>query len=269
MNNNILFDKYLKLIGVEAAVPSYEFLCRLVKAHIIKIPFENISKLLFKKQGMNYIPDLSTFLGGIEKYNFGGTCYSNNYYLYLLLEHLGFDVKFCGADMKNPDVHLISMVKIDGEEYIVDGGYAAPFLKPLPRDLNTELVINSGNEKYIINPKDENGRTKVEQFCNGELMHWYTAKPQLRKIEEFRNVIEDSYADEATFMNALRITSFSENGSIALKNLALTETTGNSERTIKIKSTEVPAVAFKKFGVQEHLVKEALESIKELKDIYD
>ncbi len=269
MNNNILFDKYLKLIGVEAAVPSYELLCRLVKSHLTKVPFENISKLLYKKQGMNNIPDLSTFLEGIEKYNFGGTCYSNNYYLYLLLEHLGFDVKFCGADMKNPDVHLISMVNIDGVEYIVDGGYAAPFLKPLQRDLSTEFVISNGNEKYIINPKDENGRTKVEQFCDGELKHWYTAKPQPRKIEEFRNVIEDSYTDDATFMNALRITSFSENGTIALKNLTLTETVGNSTNTIKIKREEVPAVAFKKFGMPQSLVKEALESIKELKDIYD
>ena len=88
MNQNILFDKYLRLIGVEAAVPSYELLRRIVKAHLIKIPFENISKLLFKKQGMNYIPTLQTFLDGIEKHNFGGTCYTNNYYLNKNLQNL-------------------------------------------------------------------------------------------------------------------------------------------------------------------------------------
>jgi arylamine N-acetyltransferase len=269
MHNNILFDKYLKLIGVEAAVPSYELLCRIVKAHLIKIPFENISKLLFKKQGMNYIPGLSTFLEGIEKHNFGGTCYSNNYYLYLLLEDLGFDVKFCGADMKNPDVHLISMVKIDAREYIVDGGYAAPFLKPLPRNLKTDYIIRNGNEKYIVKPKDENGRTKVEHYEYNELRHWYTAKPQPRKIEEFRSVIEDSYTDDSTFMNALRIASFSDNGSMTLKNLTLAETTGTGTRTIKIKRDEIPSVAAEKFGMPEYLVKEALENIKELKDIYD
>jgi arylamine N-acetyltransferase len=268
-NNKILFDKYLKLIGVEATVPSFELLCRLVKAHLIKIPFENISKLLFKKQGMNNIPDLSTFLEGIEKYNFGGTCYSNNYYLYLLLVHLGFEVKFCGADMKNPDVHLISMVKIDAREYIVDGGYAAPFLKPMPGDLKTDYIIRNGNEKYLVKQKDENGRTKVEHYDNNELRHWYTAKPQPRKIEEFRSVIEDSYADDATFMNALRITSFCENASIALKNLMLTETTATSTRTIKIKRDEIPTVALEKFGMPKFRVKEALESINELKDIYD
>ena len=269
MNHNILFDKYLKLIGVDAANPSFDLLCRIVKAHLIKIPFENISKLLFKKQGMNYIPDLNMFLNGIEKHNFGGTCYSNNYYLYLLLKHLGFYVKLCGADMKNPDVHIISIVKINTKEFIVDAGYAAPFLKPLQRDLKTVFVISIGNEKYLVKPKDENGRTKVEQHYNSELQHWYTAKPQPRKIEDFRKVIEDSYADEATFMNALHITSFSENGSIALKNLALTETIGLATHTIKIKRNELPAVAFEKFGMPEHLVKKAFESIKELQGIYD
>jgi hypothetical protein len=49
--------------------------------------------------------------------------------------HPGFDVKLCGADLKNTDIHVISMVRINGKEYIVDGGYTAPFLAPLPGDL--------------------------------------------------------------------------------------------------------------------------------------
>ena len=269
MNRNNLFDKYLELIGIEASDPTFGLLKRIVKAHLIKIPFENISKLLIKKQGIKDIPNFGAYLEGIEKYSFGGTCYSNNYHLYLLLVHLGFDVKLCSADMKNPDVHIISMVKIDAKEFIVDAGYAAPFLKPLPRDLKTDYTIKLGNEKYIVKPKDENGRTKVEQYSENELQHWYTAKPQSRTIDEFRKVIEDSYADDATFMNALRITSYSENGSIALKNLTLSETTGKNTHTIKITRNEIPAVVQEKFGIPEYLVREALESIKELKDIYD
>jgi hypothetical protein len=45
----------------------------------------------------------------------------------LLLEHPGFDVKLCGADMKNPDVHLLSIVNIDEKEYITNGDYAVFF----------------------------------------------------------------------------------------------------------------------------------------------
>lgn len=264
-----LFNRYLELLGIEASKPSFELLGKIVKAHLIKVPFENISKLLYKKEGINYITDLQTYLNGIEHYNFGGTCYANNYYLYLLLEHLGFNVKLCGADMKNPDVHLISMVKIDGREYIVDGGYAAPFLKPLPRDLNKDYVISSGKEKYIIKPKDEMGRTKVEQYYDGKLQHWYRAKPHAREIKEFRKVIEDSFAVDAVFMNALRITRFSESGSFVLKNLLLTETNRLESETIGIARNEIPVVIREKFGMPEDIVREAISGIKELRDIYD
>jgi len=269
MHQKKLFDKYLHLLEVEKSQPSLDLLSRIVKAHLIKVPFENISKLLHKKQGIKQIPDLSTFLTGIEKYNFGGTCYSNNFYLYSLLKHLGYDIKLCGADMKNPDVHLISIVNMEDKEYIVDGGYAAPFLNPLPRDLKEDYVITIGIEKYIIKPKDELGRTTIEQYNNENLQHWYSAKPQERKIEDFQKVIEDSYADDAIFMNAVRITRFSETGSKVLKNLSLTETVRNEYKTRRITLGELPTVIQENFGVPQLVVSEAIISIKELKDIYD
>ena len=267
--NKTLFKKYLRLLGIVESSPSLELLKRIVKAHLIKVPFENVSKLLFKQQGLNDTPDLSTYLDGIEKYNFGGTCYTNNYYLYLLLDHIGFNIKLCGADMKNPDVHLISIVNIDEHEYIVDGGYAAFFLKPLLRDLTTDYIIIYGNEKYIVKPMDKNGRTKVEQYYNGKLQHWYTANPKPRKIEDFRKVIADSYSDDAVFMNAIRITRFSENGSFVLKNLMFTETDGYKSLTIKLKRDYIPDVVREKFGMPVNLVKKALAGLKELKNIYD
>ena len=264
-----LFDKYLDLLGIKRSAPTFNLLRKIVKAHLIKVPFENISKLLYKKQGMNNIPDLSTYLEGIENYKFGGTCYSNNYYLYCLLKHLGYDIKLCGADMRNPDVHLISIVKFDGREYIVDGGYAAPFLQPLPRDLSVDYVIELGNEKYILKPKNIDGTSRLEQYYNGELKHWYTAKPRQRKIEEFRKVIKDSYADYAIFMNALRITRFSEKGSLVLRNLLLTETIGSNSSSIKLSRKDIPKMVEEKFGIPADIVKEAVSCIKELRDIYD
>jgi len=269
MYNKKLFDKYLKLLGVERSFPSYDLLCQIIRKHLINVPFENISKLFFKKQGKNYIPDLSTYLERIEKYNFGGTCYANNYYLYSLLKSLGYEVKLCGADMKKPDVHILSIVTIDDKEYILDCGYAAPFSEPIPRDLQSDFKISSGLEKYIIKPKDEFGRTKVEQYFNNELQHWYVAKPQRRKIDDFRNVIEDSYSDEALFMNAIRITRFLENGSLVLKNLYLTETINNKSSTIKILLKDMPAIIQEKFGMPADIVERAVGHFKDLKNIYD
>lgn len=264
-----LFKKYLALLEVDALSPSLELLKKIVKAHLIKVPFENVSKLYYKQQGMNYIPKLSQYLDGIEKYNFGGTCYSNNYYLYLLLEHLGYDIKLCGADMKNPDVHLISIVKIEGREFIVDGGYAAPFLEPLQRDLAEDYVINFGNEKYILKPKNEDGTSRLEQYYKRELKHWYTAKPYPRKVEEFRKVIKDSYADNAMFMNALLIIRFFKNGSVVLRNFSLTETIDGKSSTIKLFFNDIPGIAQEKFGIPADIVKKAISNLKELKDTWE
>lgn len=268
-NDKNLFKKYLALLEATASNPTLELLKKIVKAHLIKVPFENVSKILIKQKGLNDIPELSTYLSGIEKYNFGGTCYANNYHLYLLLRYIGFDIKLCGADMKNPDVHLISRVKIDAHEYIVDCGYAAPFISPLPTDLTTDYIVGLGSEQYIVKPKDENGRTKVEQYYGGKLQHWYIANPQPRKIDEFRKVITDSYSAEAVFMNAIRITRFSENGSFVLKNLTFTETDGSKSASIKLTREELPEFVAEKFGMPINLVKEAIACIKELRDIYD
>jgi N-hydroxyarylamine O-acetyltransferase len=264
-----LFDKYLELLEVEKSPPGFELLKRIVRAHLIRIPFENISKLLQKKHGIKYIPDLSTFLAGIEKYNFGGTCYTNNYYLYLLLKKLGYEIILCGADMKMPDVHLISIVKIDGQGYLVDAGYAAPFFEPMPLYLREDYITSFGVEKFILKPVDTNGVSKIEQYLNGELKHWYTLKPRRRKIEEFRKVIESSYSDDAVFMNALRITKFSSNGSLVLRNLQLTETAGRETSVSVIAFDNIPAVVEDKFGMPAELIKQAANSIKKLRDIFD
>lgn len=264
-----LFNKYLALLKINKAAPDLNLLKNIVRAHLIRIPFENISKLLYKKQGIKSIPDLPTYLEGIEKYNFGGTCYSNNYYLYLLLKYLGYDIKLCGADMKNPDVHIISIVKINNNEYIVDCGYAAPFFEPLRRDLSENYILNFGIELYKLKPKDIAGRTKVEQYYDGKLQHWYTAKPMARMIGDFREVIEKSYSDDAVFMNAVRITKFLNSGAIVLKNLSLTEVIGNKSSTINFSLTDLASVIQKKFDMPIDLVERAISHFKELRDIYD
>lgn len=267
--NASMFKRYLNILGISHKEPSIKELYEIVNAHLTNVPFENISKLFYKRQGLKHLPDLPTFLDGIEKHNFGGTCYSNNYYLYSLLKFLGYDVKLCGADMKNPDVHLVSIVNIKGKEFIADVGYAAPFFQPLPRDIEDDYIIEFGEEKYILNPVDEQNYSKMKQYWKGELKHGYTAKPQPKKIEEFQNVIEDSYHDEATFMNAVMIARFYENGSLVLRNLTLTKTENNYTSAQRIERDKIPAAVEHYFGIPRHFVEEAINELGELRDTWD
>ena len=192
MNNSLTekqINKYLKILGVCNQAPGIKALKQLVSAHIKKIPFENISKLYYLNAlNLTNIPAADQYLEGIEKFNFGGTCYSNNYHLYLLLNSLGYDVTLCGADMKQPDVHMVSMVKLEGREYLLDAGNAAPFLSPLPRDISEDFKVASGNNVYILKPRDGSGRSRMELYRDGQHIHGYTAKPGQKSINDFQNV---------------------------------------------------------------------------------
>ena len=132
------------MLGVSRRGPTPEALRELVAAHLTRVPFENISKLYNRKHhDLADLPPLQLYLDGIERYHFGGTCYSNNFHFYSLLASLRYDVKLCAADMRTPDVHAVIMVNVDGREYLVDAGYGAPFLSPLPRDLATEYIVEA------------------------------------------------------------------------------------------------------------------------------
>lgn len=266
--DNSLFERYLHLLNIKKDAPTFELLKKTVRSHLIKVPFENISKLIFRKEGMHDIPNPSKFLNGIEKYNFGGTCYTNNYYLYLLLKHIGYDIILCGADMKEEDVHIVSIVKLNGREYLVDVGYAAPFYHPLERNLKSDYIIESVNERYVLKPPDKRNYSKMEHHIDGELRHGYTAKPFPKEIRDFQKAIEDSYADHSTFMNSIRITKFTENGSLSLSNLTLSETIGGNSSSTKISFNDLPEVIQNKFGMPANRTRMALTTIKELTDIY-
>jgi arylamine N-acetyltransferase len=248
--------RYLKLLGINRRKPSYNALKEIIEAQMMKVPFENISKLFyFKKKGLTGIPGFEQFLSGIEKYHFGGTCYSNNYYLHLLLISLGYDVKLCGADMSKPDVHIANIVKINDDEYIVDTGYGAPFLEPLPRNLQTDYIITSGTNRYVLKPEDSNGCSRMELYKNDELLHGYLLKPQPRSIEEFNKIIKESFNADAAFMNEILLTGYSHDRSFIIHNLNYTEIITDSIITYTLKNREELIVVINKaFGIPENIL---------------
>ena len=130
------------------------------------------------------------------------------------------------------------------------------------------IPINSGNENYVLKPQNDDGKSRLEQYHNGEIKHWYTVKPHPRKIEEFEHVIKDSYSDKAMFMNAILITRFFENGSVVLRNLNLTETVNGGSTSVKINFEDVPKIINNKFDMPTELVKSAIKKLGELKDTW-
>lgn len=226
MNDKQRFAQYLRILGLEHQAPSHDYLGELVAAQLRRVPFENISKLYYrKKNNLRGLIDFDLHLDGIEQYNFGGTCYANNYYLNCLLNYLGFKAALCRADMTEPDVHVVNIVRLDSREYLVDVGYGAPFDFPMARDLDTDIEIRQGNEWYVLKPQDTRGISSMEHYRDGKLVHGYRVNPAPRKINIFHKVIADSFDDEGMFMTNLRAVRFYEDRMISLKNLSLTRYT--------------------------------------------
>ena len=99
-------ERFLAILGIDPKKPGIDELAELVRAHLLRIPFENISKLFrWRCKGVAGLVPFSEYLYGIEQHHFGGTCYTINFHLHQLLVALGYDVLLCGADMSRPDVH--------------------------------------------------------------------------------------------------------------------------------------------------------------------
>jgi arylamine N-acetyltransferase len=267
-NSAVLIDQLLDLLAVEHRTPSLEALTQVVTGYVMQVPFENISKLYYRKRfGRRSLPDLQTFVNGIESCNFGGTCYTNNYYLHLLLSHLGYEVKLCGADMSNPDVHVVNVVSVEDRELLVDAGYAAPFLNPLPLDTQQNYSLTLGRDTYVLHPKDKQGRSSLEMYRNGELKHGYTVNPIPRGIDYFKKVIEDSFRDSATFMNSILLARFFPNRSVVIHNSSIITSQGSAYSIIEVHTRDkLIAIVEKQFGIPFDVVSEAISELGELQD---
>jgi arylamine N-acetyltransferase len=264
------FDRYLKLLGVEPEPPSLDHLARLVTAQIIRVPFENLSKLLQKRRtSTQTVPTFAEYLNGVEHLGFGGTCYVNNPYFNLLLRHVGYDTDLYGADMSNPDVHIVSIVRLEGREYLVDVGYGAPFYEPIPSDLTHAVEISWGNQRYVLHPRDPNGRSRLDHYHEGQLIHGYTVNPIPRTAGHFAKVIRGSYDSSANFMNALVIERFYSDRSVRIHNLKRSETnqSGSSTRQL-ISRDELVRTVHEDTGIPLDLVHEAVDDLKLEGDIY-
>ncbi len=262
---------YLRLLGVQRRKPSIDALKELVQAQLVKVPFENVSKLYYKKHhNLQGLPDLELFLDGIERFHFGGTCYSNNYYFYKLLANLGYQIKLCGADMLNPNVHLVSVATLEQQEYLIDVGYAAPFSIPFPRDLTTDYIIILGRDQYVLKPQDAQSCSQMELYRYGKLKHCYLVHPVPRVIQEFDQIIVDSYREDSTFMNALLLARFFPDRSLVIHNLTVIESQGSvSKSQVLTSRDELVQAAYKYFSIPKEFTMDAVRDIELSGDVWN
>lgn len=239
-----LFVRYLHHLNIEQRTPNLDALAEIARAHVTRVPFETVSKLYYKKTlGLTTVIPFDLYLDGMERFHFGGTCYANNYHLHQLLSALGYDADLCGAAMSKPDVHVVNVVRIDGGEFIVDAGNAAPFTVPIPRDRREDVAIEYANNRYVLSPMDDAGRSRMTLYRDGIPRHGYEVNPTPRTIDHFTDVIAESFLPEATFMNALLLVRFDGAQSQTIHNMSLIETDGAEIREASFETRDELIVA--------------------------
>jgi len=227
--------RYLKLLGVEEREPSLAHLRAIVGRHLVRVPFENVSKLLlFAREGAGRPVTLSEFLDGLEHHDLGGTCYSSNPFLAELLGAIGYDAALLGADMSEPNVHTSIRVRLDGRDYHVDVGYAAPLREPIALD-ELPYEVSSGRDRYVFT-QDSRGHEMV-RFTDGARCHGYVVHGPPRLFPFFHPTIMASFEPGRTFMRCLRITRFLEQGGvIELRNRRLLVVSARGARESAVES---------------------------------
>lgn len=170
--------------------------------------------------------------------------------------------------MRTSNAHMVSMVEIEGREYLMDVGYAAPFLFPLPRDLNTDYTIRLGCDRYVLKPQDTKGCSRLELYRDGILKHGYLAKPEPKKIEDFS--IKDTFREDATFMTTLLLARFYQDRTIVIHNMTVIESQGTKSKKYSLKDRdELEQAVEELFGISQAMTKIAMSGLRNLKDAWN
>jgi N-hydroxyarylamine O-acetyltransferase len=165
-------EAYLERINYRGPlVPNAETLRALQVAHLLAVPFENLSI----HAGQPIVLEDEALFNKIVAGRRGGFCYEANGLFAALLRAIGFDVRMLSAGVAGaeggfgPDFdHMTLMVTLE-RRWLVDVGFGDSFLEPLLLDERGEQAqgprayrIDEDGAHLILMQRDEGGEWKPQ-----------------------------------------------------------------------------------------------------------
>ncbi len=160
---------YLKRINYQGSIePTLQTLQALQMAHLLTIPFENLSI----HYGQPIILQEEALYDKIVKRRRGGFCYELNGLFAWLLQQLGFSVTLLSAGVANADGrfgpefdHLTLLVhQLDGADWLADVGFGDSFRQPLRFEAYVEQDGADGRMYRLQRAYVENDDKKREYW---------------------------------------------------------------------------------------------------------
>jgi len=146
-------ERYLALLGVDVASPTLDGLRALAAVHPSRVPFENISAILRRRdREVGPVPplDLDAILDAWCARRGGGVCFEVAAMVDRLLTELGYRTHPVLAQISFPGSHQANLVELDGRRYLLDVGNGAPFVEPIP--LDAEFVVEHAGLRFRFHP---------------------------------------------------------------------------------------------------------------------
>ena len=147
-------EAYLERINYQGSLePTAETLRGLQVAHLLAVPFENLSI----HAGQPIVLEDEALFAKIVERRRGGFCYEANGLFAALLRALGFSVRMLSAGVADaeggfgPDFdHMALLVTTPGRRWLVDVGFGDSFREPLLLDERGEQVQDGGRAYRVL-----------------------------------------------------------------------------------------------------------------------
>lgn len=245
---------YLERINYEGSLaPTAETLRQLQVAHLLTVPFENLS--IHAREPI--VLDDEALFRKIVSRRRGGFCYELNGLFAALLRALGFEIKMLSAQVANaesnfsPDfAHMALMVPID-ERWLVDVGFGDSFVEPLLLDKRDAQV--RGDRVYRVVVDGERlvvmQRSDVDPSDEWKPQYRFTLKPY--QYSDYTEMCEYQQTSPLSHFTKARICSrLTLRGRITLSEMLFITTEDGERRERPVASQEEYAEILRKdFGI--------------------
>ncbi len=227
---------------------SPETLRALHRAHMLKVPFENLDI----HRGREIICDESRFLHKIVSEYRGGFCYELNGAFAALLRELGFQVTLLAAGVTRPDGsdgpefdHLTLRVDLE-EPWLADVGFGDSFLEPLR--LQPNLEQSQIGRVYRLEQIDDVFNLEVWMRDRWKRQYAFTLQP--RQLSEFGPMCHYQQTSPNSHFTQNRICSRAiPEGRVTLSDGKLIETRNGVRTESTLSEEEWTACLRDRFGV--------------------
>ncbi|MCU0259904.1 MAG: arylamine N-acetyltransferase [Ilumatobacteraceae bacterium] len=237
-------DRYLARLGVDLVPPpTVDTLRRLHRAHLERVPFENLDL----HAGRRIELDVDRFVAKILDEHRGGFCYELNGAFAALLRSLGFDVELLEAHVHDdsgrvqPFDHVCLRVG-DIDSYLVDVGFGDGFDEPIPFVTGRDHVDTSGTFRL-----DAVDGGSVGLVRDGEPQYRFLLAP--RRLLDFTPGCDFHQSPESHFTKRAVCSRRTSDGRVTLRDLRLIRTGPAGRVEIDIPELQLHDTLRREFGV--------------------